>query len=94
MIASLKTLELLFLGILEKGSMSMSSKVQSISDRWFSQNSRTEPSKVDWDKALIEEQNGLFIQRTSLIQLKCKRGGLQLIKYYCILVFFSKYMDK
>jgi hypothetical protein len=35
MVAALKTMELLLLGKLEKGSMSLSSKVKPISDRWF-----------------------------------------------------------
>lgn len=43
MIASLKTMELLILGKSEKGSMSMSLKLKSISDRWFNQKSRAEP---------------------------------------------------
>ena len=74
--------------------MSISSKVKSISDKWFSQKSKAEPSKGECDKELIDEENGLFIRRNSLIQLKCKRGGSESIKYYLIPDFFSKYTNK
>ena len=48
-----------------------------------SQKSIAEQSKGDFNKELIEEENGLFIQRNRFIQ-----------QYYHVLAFFLEYTDK
>lgn len=86
-------MELLQLGQMEKGSVRTDHKVKSIRDRWFSQKHRSDNNTSESKEGRIED--GVYIKRDSLIQLKCKRGkSHESIEYYRVLGFFFKYYNK
>jgi hypothetical protein len=89
---ALKTIELLFIGKLEKGAVTKSSKVKSINERWFNQKTKQDTFQIG--NKCNREQESLFIQRDSLIHLRSERGGSESIEFYRVLSFFSKYMNK
>jgi len=89
---ALKTIELLFIGKLEKGAVTKSSEMKSINERWFNQKTKQETFQIG--NKCNREQESLFIQRDSLIHLRSDWGGSESIEFYRVLSFFSKYTNK
>ena len=74
---ALKIMDLMQLGKIEKGSLSMDAKFNSLSARWFGC-SRGKTGKDIDDKDHVEgdNDNNKFIKRDSRITLKCQWGGI------------------
>ena len=91
-ICTLKLVQLVQLGNLEKGALSSSASFQSRNDRWFSQKKKKMVSVGDKgsDDAVAEN----YIQRDSLVQIYCKHGKSISVGNYRVLAFFSKYYNK
>ena len=82
---ALKTIKLLFIGKLEKGAVTKSSKMKSINERWFDQKTKQETFRIG--NECNREQENLFIQRDSLICLRSEWGGSKSIEFYCVLSY-------
>ena len=70
--ASLKVVQLLQLGKLEKGSVTLDAKHNSRNGRWFSQKAAAVHSGTS--EVGGGDNAGLYIMRDSLVHIKCKRG--------------------
>ncbi|KAL7474074.1 hypothetical protein ACHAWX_000013 [Stephanocyclus meneghinianus] len=77
----------LFIGRLEKGAVTISSKVKTINERCFNQKTKQETFQIG--NTCNREQ-----KRDSLIHLRSERGGIKSIEFYRVLSLFSKYMNK
>eukprot|EP00957_Ditylum_brightwellii_P097227 7404948-Ditylum_brightwellii.AAC.1 len=79
-------MELISLGKMDKGAISSATKFMSRNERWFNQK----------QKKLLKEgskdvNNGLYIQHDSLAQVKYKHKSVEIIEFYHVLAFFTKY---
>jgi hypothetical protein len=86
-----KTLELLQLGRIEKGSLTMDLKYKSLSACWLG--SKTNKGSKD-DNADAADDNTKYIQRDSLITLSVTRGKTTTLEHYHVLAIFSKHYNK
>jgi hypothetical protein len=87
--ARLKLMEYMDLGRLEKGLLHFDTNRKSFQQRWMSIKKR--PLKDDPGSS---EDDGVFIERDSLISLHCTRGDSVTVEYYMILYPFTKYYNK
>jgi hypothetical protein len=92
----LKVMELLDLGRLEKGSLLFDTKQKSFQQRWMGSKVRRNPMKPvgDVDQGGKEVEDEIFIERDTLIQLYCNRGGAVTVENYRVLCPFAKYYNK
>lgn len=86
-----KLMSLLTLGC-DKGSIDIGGKFKSRSERWFG-------ARVATGEGLNEEQPGsdqslVQLRRDSVIKLRVKKGGREMILEYRALAFFIKYYGK
>jgi len=103
---ALDLIKLVDLGKLEKGAMSSAAHFKSRNGRWFSQTKTSGKNKEkqrlvgatdagDTAAAVTEASvDPIFIQRDSLIQVKCMRGSAESVENYRVLALFSKYYNK
>ena len=89
----LKVMELLDLGRLEKGSLLFDTKQKSFQQRWMGSKVRRNPMKPvgDVDQGGKEVEDEIFIERDTLIQLYCNRGGAVTVENYRVLCPFAKW---
>ena len=82
-------MELISLGKLDKGETASSEKYKSRNERWFNQKQKN-PSKEE----ITDGIEYIYIQRDSLIQVRCKCGIAEMVECYQVLDFFTKYYNK
>ena len=68
------------------------SEVKSINDWWLNQKTKQETFQLG--NKLNREQESLLIQRDSLIHIRSEWGESESIKFYCVLSFFLRYINK
>ena len=85
---SLKLIELLHLGKLDKGAITTASKYKSQNERWFNQKKNMQVSNKECDEC------DLYLKRDSVVKLECKRGSSVEIAYYRVLAMFTKSYNK
>ena len=90
---ALKLVQLLQLGKLESGAITLASKHNSRNGCWFSQKSKTKDNSEGGDGD-GDDEGAILIQRDSLIQLSCKRGKSVSVENYRVLAFFTKFYNK
>jgi hypothetical protein len=88
--SALKVMELLQLGKIEKGSLSMESKYKSLSARWFG----CKKSTVDGERGENDAERRTYIGRDTLVRFRVKRGSTETIEYFRVLGLFSKHYGK
>ena len=86
--------KLLQLGKSEKGAVTTASKYNSLNGRWFSQKVKKDDAGSGNGDNSTNDDGGVYIQRDSLIQLKCKRGKSESVENYRVLAFFTKSYNK
>lgn len=84
---ALKMMELMQLGKLEKGALSMDGKFKSLAALWFG-------TKKKEATMVAKGNDDAYIRRDSLITFKCIRGKSESIEYYRVLGIFSKHYNK
>ena len=90
----LRVIELLQLGKIEKGSSKSDAKSKSLKQRWFTAKGKKGVGQHN-SKNDIDPIGEVWIERDSLITMKCKRGkGNETIEYYRVLAVFTKYYNK
>jgi len=90
---TMKIMELLDLGKLEgdKGSSFFDYKCKSFQQRWFK---KTESKKISEEEMDVDEEDGVFVERESLVVLRCQRGKSVSKENYRVLGSFSKHYKK
>ena len=71
---------------MKKGATTSDSKYKSLNGRWFSQKGK----KIGSENGTGDLDDVLYIERDSLIQLKCTRGKSISLESYRVLVFFCE----
>lgn len=90
---AVKIMELLQIGKIEKGSLQPEGKFQSIVGRWFKCKPKTRVGSGNAETE-IREGDSQYINRDSLVSMKCKRGKNVSIQLYRVLAIFSKHYNK
>ena len=88
---SAKLMSMLTLGC-DKGSIDISGKYKSRSERWFG--SKKLPNKDSNGDQTAQDQPLVRLRRDSIIVLRVKRGGCEMLLEYRALAFFIKYYGK
>ena len=90
---NMKIVELLELGKLEgdKGSSFFDYKCKSFQQRWFT---KTESKKNSEEEMDVDGEDEVFVQRESLVVLRCQRGKSVSKENYRVLGSFSKHYKK
>ena len=87
----LKIVELMQLGKIEKGSLLPDGKYTSLIARWFN----TKKKRTFGNEAASSEVSGrVYIERNSVVKMKCKQGRTTTVESYRVLAIFSKFYNK
>jgi hypothetical protein len=79
----------------ERGSISLDGKAKSLQQRWFGMKKSMTVSSDGNDEGGIDSCECVrYLERNSLISLKCKRGRFESIEMYRVLGLFTKYYNK
>ena len=90
---ALSIMELMHLGKIEKGSLLPDGKFKSLNGRWFG--TKKKRGKSGDGNEATEGSDDKYIERDSLIKMKCERGKSSVsIEYYRVLAIFSKHYNK
>ena len=81
-------MELMVIGKIEQGSVLPDGKYTSLQARWF------HGKKKSMDNSTVSEDATTFIERNSVVSLKCKRGKIVTVEKYRVLCIFSKSYNK
>lgn len=81
-------IQLLRLGKIEQGSVSSAANFKSLNARWFGVKATMKKTEDTCG------ENSLYIERDSLVKMKYKRGGDEVIRFYQVLCIFSKHYNK
>lgn len=88
---SAKLMNMLTLGC-DKGSIDISGKYKSRSERWFG--SKKFPNKDSHGGTIVQDKRLVRLCRDSIIMLRIKKGGCEMLLEYRALAFFIKYYGK
>ena len=88
----LKIVELMQLGKIEKGALVPDGKYTSLVARWF--NTKKKKKASGEEAASIEANEGVYIERNSVVKMKCKQGSTTTVESYRVLAIFSKFYNK
>ena len=90
-IDKIRIMELIQLGTIDKGSVSLQSKYVYLTSRWFrSKHKKNTDSKIE----KLQTYNDVYIELDVIITMKCKQGVTYSAEYYRVPVIFSKYYNK
>ena len=90
---ALKIMELLQLGKIERGSVLPDGKYNSLNGRWFGCKTRATKQATSTEVA-PEGTVQQYIGRDTLVKVKCKRGRVVTVEWFCVLCLFSKHYNK
>ena len=90
---TLKLVQLLHLGKLERGEIPSDLKHNLRNGCWFSQKSKKEDNSEGGDGD-GGDNSDMFIERNNVIQLSCKCGESVSVENYRVLAFFTKFYNK
>jgi hypothetical protein len=88
---ALKIMELLQLGKIEKGAMSMEGKYKSLNARWFGCKHSKKSTLGDGEEAAAGR---CLISRDTLVKFRVKRGKKESVQFFRVLGIFSKHYNK
>jgi hypothetical protein len=88
---ALKIMELLQLGKIEKGAMSMEGKYKSLNARWFGCKHSKKSTPGDGKEAAAGR---CLISRDTLVKFRVKRGKKESVECFRVLGIFSKHYNK
>jgi len=88
----LKIMELMQLGKVEKGSLLPDGKFTSLNARWFG--AKKKKKNDSQNDSASTDASGTYIERNSIVTMKCKQGRTESVESYRVLAIFSKHYNK